>query len=161
MKIYRNLFFVFVALAVFGTSCIQAEEEIAKPAPDFKLQDLSQKTITLSDYKGKQPVILFFWTTWCPFCRKEIRILNEKYPELRKEGWELFAINLEEPVYKIENFLKNYTVNFKVLLDRDASIAYAYDLLGIPTYVFIDKKGNIRSVRHTFPQNNLKELISE
>jgi peroxiredoxin len=130
-------------------------------APDFSLQDLNKNTYTLSSYRSKQPVILFFWTTWCHFCRRELKMLKDIYPQLQKDGAELLAISVKEPAYKVDNFLKGYVLNFKVLLDRYATVAAAYDILGVPTFVLIDKKGRIVFRTNYFPKEKYKELIYE
>jgi peroxiredoxin len=129
-------------------------------ASDFKLQDLSQNTYALSSYKDKQPVALFFWTTWCPFCRRELKLLNERYLELRAAGLEVLAIDVGEAPYRVESFMKNYALSFKVLLDKDTSVATAYDILGVPTYVLVDKKGHIVFKDNYLPEN-YKTLILE
>lgn len=164
MKNCLKLLFIFVLISIFSVSCIQAKEPEVKDkniALDFKLQDLNQNTLTLSSYKDKQPVILFFWTTWCPFCRNELRLLKDIYPQLVKEGWELFAINAGEPAYKVDKFVKGYALNFKVLLDKDTTVAGSYGILGVPTYLLIDKKGYIVFNDHYFPKAKYKELISK
>ncbi len=129
-------------------------------ATEFKLSDLENKEFSLSSLKGK-PVILFFWTTWCPFCRKELKTLKDKYPQLVKDGWELFAIDVAEPAYKVDSFIKSYSLNFKVLLDKDTAVVDSYDILGVPTYVLIDKKGQVVFKDHYFPQATYKDLIKE
>lgn len=168
-KDYLKRLFIFIVVSFFFMGCIQAKEPEAKEADtketntafDFRLQDLNQKTFTLSSYKDKQTVILFFWTTWCPFCRDELRILNERYLELVKDGIELLAIDIGESGYKVDRFVRNYALAFKILLDKEATVAYAYDILGVPTYIFIDKKGNIVFRSHSFPQQKYKEIISK
>lgn len=143
----------------------QVKVKKAKPsgieAPDFKLQDIHGDRITLSSYKDKQSVILFFWTTWCPYCREALRLLNDMYAELVKDGLEVLAINIGEPSYKVDNFVKSYQLNYRVLLDKYTTVAYAYDLLGVPTYVFIDKNGYIYFKGNSFPKERYKDLISE
>ena len=128
-------------------------------APQFSLLDLKGNEINLSDFKDK-PVILFFWTTWCPFCRKELKVLKDIHPDLLKEGWELLVINVGESTYKVDNFLKNYALTFKVLLDQGTAVARAYDILGVPTYILIDQKGEIVFKGHYFPEDSYKDLIS-
>lgn len=128
-------------------------------APDFMLKDLNRDTFILSSYKDKQPVLLFFWTTWCPSCRSELKTLNDLYPELIKEGWELFAIDVAESAYRVENFVKNYALNFKVLLDKDAAVMDSYDLFGVPTYVLVDKEGYIVFKDNYFPRQDYRRLI--
>jgi len=122
---------------------LEAAAKTQSIAPDFILQGLKGETVTLGSYRNKQPVFLFFWTTWCPFCRRGLRDLSENYPELAEKGWEVLAINIGEPAEKVKGFIDNYSPQFKVLLDQDLTAAYAYDVLGVPTYVLIDKTGLI------------------
>ncbi|MFH1458564.1 MAG: TlpA disulfide reductase family protein [Candidatus Omnitrophota bacterium] len=155
---------VFLVLLVFcGIGCSCAKEQEAadlSSAPDFQLQDLSQATYTLSSYKDKQqPVILFFWTTWCPYCREELAVLKEKYAKLLTDGWELFAVNIGEQGSRIDNFVKSSSLPFKVLLDKTTSVAKSFGVFGVPTYVFIGKDGNITAKEHYFPQDTIKELM--
>ncbi len=127
-------------------------------ASDFTLQDLSGNSVSLSDFKDK-PIILFFWTTWCPNCRREIFRLNQEYKSLRSEGVELLAIDIGESKSRIESFTKNYSIEYPVFLDSDSSVAYKYGILGVPTIILINKEGNIASVSHTFPEDYKKLLV--
>lgn len=164
MSDYLKTFFVFLVISFFSICCMQANEPPVREtslAPDFSLQDLGRNTFNLSSYRDKQPVILFFWTTWCPFCRRELKMLKDIYPQLQKDGSELLAISVGEPVYKVDNFVRGYALNFKVLLDKDIAVADAYDILGVPTYVLIDKKGRIVFRANYFPKEKYKELIYE
>lgn len=140
-------------------NCVWATE--AALAPDFKLQDLNNNLVTLSSYRDKQPVLLFFWTTWCPFCRKELKALNDMYAQLLKDGIGVLSINIGESSEKVNNFLKKYSLTFKVLLDQDNEVAYSFGLLGVPTYFLINKKGYIVFKDYYFPQGEYKDLISE
>src|SRR3989338_1940417 len=76
-------------------------------AQEFSLPDIYNDTVTLNRYRDKQPVLLFFWATWCPHCRKELKVLDESYAELSKNDIEVLAINVGESVSKVNNFLKN------------------------------------------------------
>lgn len=151
------IFLLFMQNFLFGIEPLKSKAN--ELAVNFSLLDSNGKQVLLSDYKDK-PVILFFWTTWCPYCREELRALEGIYPGLTKEGWELFAINTGESSYKIDNFLKKYSLTFKVLLDRDTNIAHAYKIIGVPTYILIDKKGYIVFKGHYFPRDAYKDLIS-
>lgn len=182
MKYYQKLFFIFlsfatllIVFALFTKLAHQApkeeksliKESIIKEADakdlavaaDFNLKDIYGTMVKLSSYKDKQPVILFFWTTWCPFCRQELKLLNDIYPQLQKDGVELLAINIAESEYKVNDFYKNYGLTFKVLLDKGAAVAYIYEILGVPTYIFINKKGYIVFREHAFLKGKYKMLI--
>lgn len=142
------IFFIFAGL-------LKAQE------PDTLLNctlyDLESNIVRLSDFKGK-PLILWFWTTWCPFCRKDIAKLNNIHPELKLSGIELLAIDVDEPKERLNKFLKTYPVDFKVLQDKDARCAFSYDIIGVPTYILIDRKGKIRVIQNYFPEE-YKELL--
>ena len=140
----------------FAQDVVLAEEEI-----NFSLYDLSGDKITLSKFRNKNPAILLFWTTWCPFCLQALRNLNKIYPSLASDNITVLAINIQESELKVSKFLKRNPLLFKVLLDSDASVAYSYGLIGVPTFVFIDKKGEIVFQDNYFPQRNYKDYLIE
>jgi len=121
-------------------------------AYNIELKDLNGRNVQLSNYLGK-PVILFFWTIRCPYCREELKNLNRLYPALDKEGIVVLGVNVGEPEYKVRRFFEGYPLNFKILLDESGLLADRYNLLGVPTYVFLDKGGREISQAHSFPVN--------
>jgi cytochrome c biogenesis protein CcmG, thiol:disulfide interchange protein DsbE len=129
-------------------------------APAFKLMDLNNKEFALSSLKGK-PVILFFWTTWCPYCQKELRQMKDKQAELSKDAVELVAINVQEPAAKVKKFFENFSFPFKVLSDTEGDVSRLYEVMGVPTYFLIDKKGRVVFNNHYFPQKEYKGLVSK
>lgn len=145
---------------IFMSVCIvQAAQQ--EPAPDFQLEVLHGSTLSLSAYKDKEPVILFFWTTWCPFCRKELAQLNDMYPQFKKDGVELLAVNANEDGMKVSNYVTAHNIKIKVLLDKDGFTASSYGVMGVPTYIFIDKSGNIVLRENTFPKDSYKKFIAK
>jgi peroxiredoxin len=121
-------------------------------AGDIILSDLNGQAVQLSSYKGS-PVILFFWTTWCPYCRQELKILNQQYSVMAKEGIVVIGVNLGESEKKVKKFFEGYVLNFKMLLDKEGLLADKYNLMGVPTYVFLDKAGEDISQAHSLPVN--------
>ena len=156
----RKYFFAAIIMAMIfvlaKTNLAIGEESIA---PNFQLKDLAGNVVTLSEYKDKQDVLLFFWTTWCPYCRKGLKVLNEKHAQLSKDGVEVLAINVNEPADKVNSFVRKSQFTFKILLDLDADVAVTYKLLGFPTYIIVDKGGYIRSDGYSFPEKEYKDLI--
>jgi peroxiredoxin len=122
------------------------------------LYDLQGNEVRLSDFKGK-PLIICFWATWCPSCRREIRKLNNLYAELDSSGIKVLAINVGERKAKIDRFLRSYPVGFKVLQDRDGDCAFFYGIVGIPAFLLIDRKGKVRLERYYFPKDEYKQLL--
>ena len=139
----------------------QAKLKQLGPAPDFTILDSRQDEVTLSDYKGKNAVLLFFWTTWCPFCQREIKSLSDRYASLVKDGLEVFGVNVGERSEVVERFVNSNFLSFRVLLDQDTVVATKYALLGVPTYVLIDKEGSIIFQDNYFPQSEYKQVLSQ
>ncbi len=128
-----------------------------KVAPDFTAQGLNKEKATLSQYKNKKPVMIIFWTTWCPFCVSQLKVLNSKFAQISADGVELMAINIGESEERVKKFITNNRLFFKVFLDKDSSIAEKYEVIGIPLYKLIDKKGNIVAEDNSLP--DYKKLL--
>ncbi|MCX5711960.1 MAG: TlpA disulfide reductase family protein [Candidatus Omnitrophica bacterium] len=148
MKRAISFILVFILFSIF---MVAARSYASEPAIDFTLNDISGKAVTLSQFKNKQPVILIFWTIWCPFCREQLGVLKEKYAQLKQDGVEVFAVDVGEKQAKVESFVKDRNFPFRVLLDESAGISKSYEVYGVPTYVFIDKTGAIALKNNQFP----------
>ena len=139
----------------------ERESKAFSPAPDFSLPDIYQDTYTLSSYKNKQPVLLLFWTTWCPFCRKELKVLNGLHAGLVVDGLVVLSIDAGEASDYVEDFVKDYNLAYRVLLDRDNRVAGSYEIMGVPTYILINKQGEIVFQDSYFPYKEYKDLVAE
>lgn len=128
-------------------------------APGFKLQDLDQDIISLSAYAKKQPVVILFWTTWCPMCPSELKDLNNAYLQLAKDGIEILAINSGELPDEVNSFVKSYYLAFRVLLDKDTSVTQSYGVQGFPLYVLINRDGEIVFKDTYLPIEKYKALL--
>ena len=118
-------------------------------APDFKVTDLSGKSISLSDYKGKV-LFLNFWATWCPPCRAEIPDFVEAYGEHKTKGLEILGISLDSKGKEaIVAFVDKYKINYPVVLETRNTTEQLIDDYQpgqfIPTTIVIDKQGRIRN----------------
>lgn len=109
------------------------------PAPDFTLKDVDGKTYSLRDFKGSV-VFLDFWASWCPPCRASIPGIIELSREYKDVV--ILGINLDSDKSKGIKFAKAKNINYPVLLDG-FDVAQKYGVRGIPSFVLIDKKGNI------------------
>jgi peroxiredoxin len=132
-------------LALSGVT--HAAETLARisgnvPAPDFTLQDTSGKTHRLSDYRGR-PVIINFWTTWCPPCREELPSMNRAWHQLEHEGIAMLAINMGEDEDTIFIFSADYPTDFPILMDKSGEVIEQWPVKGLPTTYVVAPDGTI------------------
>jgi peroxiredoxin len=138
-----------------------ANDTAVADSRNFALVDLAGKKYQLSSYQNKQPVLLFFWTTWCPFCLAKLKEMNQGYLSLEKDGVALLAINAGEPRSSVERLVRNYAVKYTVLLDEKGAVSEDYHVLGVPTFILIDKKGVIIYKGNEYPKASIQQLISK
>jgi len=121
------------------------------PAPAFQLSGRGGKTIDLSQYKG-QVVMINFWATWCAPCRAEMPLLEDIYKKYKPMGFTLIGVNVEPKSGDPEGWLSKLPkpVTFPVAYDVDSKVSKLYKVKGMPTTVFIDRKGNVREVHISY-----------
>jgi len=136
--------FVMV-LAIIGTACAQAKTEAETvPAPEFSLKDLQGNALSLASYKGKV-LILNFWATWCPPCRREIPDFIEAYKELKDKGLEILGISVDElSAEALRDWTQKAGMNYPVALATAKVIADYQPGEFIPATIVIDRSGRIR-----------------
>ncbi len=116
------------------------------PAPDFALKTLDGKTIRLSEYRGK-PVLVNFWATWCGPCRAEFPDFQKAWTD-NADKLVIIGVNntTTDDKTQIPAFLDEYGITFPVVLDESGDTAKAYNILGLPTSVFVDRNGTVNEV---------------
>jgi len=109
--------------------------------PEFALKDLSGKTWTFSELRGKV-VLVNFWATWCPPCRKEMPNLETLYGRFGSRGLVVLGISDEEAA-KVEPFIRERKVSFPVLLDPGRKVNEMFVVEGIPKSFVYDREGKL------------------
>jgi peroxiredoxin len=120
-----------------------AKTAITEKAPDFVLKDLNGRKFRLSDFKGKQPILIIFSTTWCPSCREEIPHFKSIHATYAKQGLLIVNVDIQESQEKVAKFTARNGLPYRVLLDEDGAVSGIYDIRGVPSMVLIDQNGNI------------------
>ena len=116
--------------------------------------------MSLKSLRGKV-VYLDFWASWCGPCRQSLPLLNDLRKELRRKGFEVLAVNLDEEKSDAKAFLKQFPVSYPVLLDPKGKVPLKYDLPGMPTSYLIDRKGKIRKVHVGFKKQDMSKIRKE
>ncbi len=109
--------------------------------PEFTLTDLSGKSWTFSELRGKV-VLVNFWATWCPPCRKEMPDLETLYGRFGAKGFVVLGISDEEAA-KVEPFIRERKVSFPVLLDPGRKVNEKFVVEGIPKSFVYDREGKL------------------
>ena len=111
------------------------------PAPGLDLPDLAGTPFTLAQVDG-QVVLVNFWATWCPPCRKEMPALQRLSQQLGGEAFAVLGVNVGEDPERIENFLQSLPVppGFPMLLDRGGDAAKAWNVRVLPTTWVVDRE---------------------
>lgn len=127
-------------------------------AQDFTLGKVEGGTSSFSDYKGKSNIILIFWTIKGLYCAYELEGLRDRYTELKKNDFEVIAVNIKEESAKVKDFVLQEKIQFPVLLDSDGKVSKMYEIKGMPVILIIDKQGEIKWRGYKFPARYL-ELV--
>jgi len=131
---------------------------LEQPAPECRALTLkAQQPLDLSDYRGKV-VYMDFWASWCPPCRISFPLLNELHNELRAEGFEVVAINVDENREDLLRFLEQCPVDFTIAVDPEGKCPEAFDVVAMPSSYLIDRKGIIRHVHQGFRKEDIEAI---
>ncbi|BAD40718.1 redoxin domain-containing protein [Symbiobacterium thermophilum] len=137
--------FVVLFMLLVPRTDAYAVPQVGSPAPDFEIPALDGGSVRLSDLRG-QPVIINFWATWCPPCRKEMPDFQEVYDRYKGDGLQFYAINVGESRVTVRDFMARIGVDLPVLIDAGEEAQSAYNILPIPATFFIDREGIVRAV---------------
>lgn len=115
-----------------------------KPAPILKLKDLDGVTHDLAQLKGRV-VLINFWATWCPPCRREMPSMERLSQALKGEAFTVLAVDVGEDADTIEAFFAQLdtSLSFPILLDTRSHTMQAWKVAGLPTTFLVNKQGRI------------------
>ncbi|MDQ0155063.1 TlpA disulfide reductase family protein [Robertmurraya andreesenii] len=115
-------------------------------APSFTIQTIDGKEVSLEQFRGKK-ILLNFWATWCPPCKKEMPEMQKFYEEYESKDYLVLAVNVtvaEKTSKAVSSFVDDYGLTFPVLMDEKGEVAHQFEILSYPTSYFIDSDGIIR-----------------
>jgi thiol-disulfide isomerase/thioredoxin len=114
------------------------------PAPPLRLMDLDDKEVDLEDLRGKV-VVVNFWATSCPPCRREMPSLERLKLATAEHGIEVLAVNVGEDLDTVFVFTGTLDPQptFPLLLDLDSGSLAAWKVKGLPTTYVVAPDGTI------------------
>lgn len=126
----------------FAAAMAKLEADDAKRQnANFTLTDLQGKAWHLQDLRGKV-VLVNFWATWCPPCRKEMPDLDALYNKFKDRGFVVLAISDEEAA-KVTPYIAEHKVSYPVMLDPGRKVNDAFIVEGIPKSFVYDRSGKL------------------
>lgn len=117
------------------------EEEASLQKVDFTLSDLSGKSWTLSSLRGKV-VLVNFWATWCPPCRKEMPDLDTLSKRFAKKGLVVLSISDEE-ASRLNPYIATNKITYPILMDPGRKVTESFHVDGIPKSFVFDREGKL------------------
>src|SRR5512139_2196737 len=146
-------FFMLVALWTPWTRALAADlpplshsltRQAPKPAPALKLKATDGAVHDLAQLKGRL-VLVNFWATWCPPCRREMPSMERLSRALEGEPFSVLAVDVGEDVDTIEAFASQLDTapSFPILLDTRSRVMQAWKVAGLPTTFLVNRQGRI------------------
>jgi len=126
------------AAAVSNLNEIEKQRSLAT----FSLKDIRGNSWSLGSLKGKV-VLVNFWATWCPPCRKEMPDIQALYDRFKSKGLVVLAISDEDAETKVKPFIAEKGYSFPILIDEGRKVNDLYKVDGIPKTFIYDRKGRL------------------
>ena len=126
---------------------------IGNLAPDFELTTMDGNSKSFNAVRDGNNAIIFFWTTWCPHCRSQLQELSNMKSELERKRIKVILVNEGESRTAVKTFLRKNNAAFDVFFDESGEVGRKYQVVGIPTFYFIDSKGIAKATEHYIPEN--------
>ncbi|SDW31731.1 Peroxiredoxin [Paenibacillus sp. CF384] len=155
MKSNRRLIQIVIFLGVLllggyaiGNALFSSHDGLPRKGsepPDFALLGMDGQTHRLADYKGKA-LVINFWGTYCPGCVTETPDLVAQYAKHKDKSFEVVGINLGEDKLTVSNFVKQFDVNYSILLNENNDVQRKYGLKSYPTTFFVKPDGTIQDI---------------
>jgi thiol-disulfide isomerase/thioredoxin len=114
-----------------------------RPAAGLTLPALAGGSLDLEQLRGKV-VLVNYWATWCPPCRKEMPSMNRLAQRLADKPFVILGVNAGDTPEDIRAFLKRVPVAFPIVLDQEGTTLKAWQVFAFPTSYVVDKQGRVR-----------------
>jgi thiol-disulfide isomerase/thioredoxin len=152
---YTTRFYIVVLLGFFIIPNLHALElpplthsltKLTAPIPNplLKLENMDEEFVDIDTLKGKT-VVINFWATWCPPCRREMTSLEKLHLATKDKDVVVLAVNIGEDLETVFSFINTIepSPTFPILFDKDSLVMQQWKVLGLPTTYIINPNGMI------------------
>ncbi len=133
--------------------------------PSVKLKTLDGKTVDTAELSNDgKPFVISFFATWCKPCNRELKAINEVYPDWQDEtGMKLIAVSIDEGqnVSKVKPLVDSEGWEYEVLLDSNSELKRSLGIQTIPHVLIIDGEGNIAKSHSGYTEGSEEHIIEE
>jgi peroxiredoxin len=158
---YAKIALVALALAALAVAGATAGAVKGETPPDFTGTALDGRKITLSEFRGKNPVVLNFYADFCPQCKKEFPHLKSLDEKLGAKGLRIVSVSLDEDRATAANIPNDHRVKFPVIFDPKGGIAGKYNVQAIPHTVVIGRDGKVNTVLIGYNPDALDRAVEQ
>ena len=133
----KKFFFIFYLFLSFLIS--------QNVSPSLTLKKMNGKSVKLSEYLNKGPVLINFWATWCSPCKKEMVFLNQFERRYKDNGLSILSISIDsqKSLSHVRSYIRANNYTYDVFLDPNRQVFKKLNGNLMPTNVLIDKDGKV------------------
>jgi len=159
-----NLLLIMAFFLVMAGPASALSVKVGEESPSIEVKTIDNRTIRSDEIKGKKPLFLIFWATWCSACKEEIPKLNEIYSAFEPKGLELLAINvgINDSLARVKRYIKKYKITYPVAFEGGKQATKLFGVQGTPTIIIVDRQGIVRYRSASVPDDldeHFQELI--
>jgi cytochrome c biogenesis protein CcmG/thiol:disulfide interchange protein DsbE len=138
--------------AELKTAADAEREASGKTVPNFSLPTLEPyrgewgDTLDYQEFAGKLPLVINFWASWCPPCRREARLLEASWQKHRTQV-QFIGVNFQDPEADALAFIEEFGQTFPSGADRRGEVGIEFGVFGMPTTYFVDPNGTVLAAK--------------
>jgi thiol-disulfide isomerase/thioredoxin len=119
---------------------VSTEDRVIAP---WSVQTHDGRVVSSESLKGKV-VLVNFWATWCPYCRKENPVIDAYWKDMRARGFEVVAISIDDTPAKLAAWARQTGYAFTAAPTNPTIVSAFGQVSGVPTSFILDANGHLR-----------------
>ena len=139
-KVYQPAIILIILLQCSMAAALKNDK-----VPNSKIKMLNGRYAMLSDFNDGGPMIINFWTTWWPFCERQLAYLDQLNANFNEAGLKVLAVNVNKPklLNQVRPYINKRKYRFDVSVDPRGKLAKQFGVIGFPVFFLVDKDGTV------------------